>query len=197
MIEEITQLFYELSREHKLIRSFKYDTLGRGQGIGNEYYPQFFLEEPIIINTNTIKDNTTQSTINFDILLLKQSLENFNIPQPTDIQLQSIAHKIGLNYVAKINQSYNDWLSDDNNPYQPFKVVSYNFMTLRYFYDNDATGVRGTIVLERLNPLDKCLINEHFDPNKQFNIDDLLPNIPTPDASGCVEFGYKLPEINY
>jgi len=197
MIKELIELLYQLAKEHKLIKSFKYDTLGRGQGIGNEYYPQIFVEEPIQIATNYNDDNTTKSVINFDILLLPQALENFDVSQPTPTQLQSIAHSIGLNFIAKIKDSYKLWLDDETNPYQPFKVVSYSFLTLRYFYDNDSVGVRCTLTLERKNPLDMCNIDEHFDPDKELPLDKLLPDIPTPDPTGCVKFDFKLPKIDY
>jgi len=197
MIEEIIELMYRLSKEHLLIKSFKYDTFGRGAGIGNEYLPQIFLEEPILIGTNDITDNTTQATINFNIIFSLSNLENYDIPQPTPYYVQALAHNIGLNMIAKIDKEYDNWLTDIDNIYQPYKIVSYNFITLKYWSDNDCAGVRCTLTLERKNPLDKCDIDGHFDINKKFEFDDLLPNIPTPDASGCVTFDFKLPEINY
>jgi hypothetical protein len=197
MIEELINLFYNLSREHVYINSFKYDTLSRGQGVGNEYYPQFFLEEPILINNNNFTDNVTTATVSFDILITAQTFENYETTYPTEAQLQSLAHSIGLNIIAKINEMYNEWLNDELNPYQPFKVLSYNFLTLRYFYDNNTSGVRCSLKLERKNPLNKCNIDVHFNPDKKFEIDKLLPNIPTPDPQGCILFDYKLPEIDY
>ena len=41
-----------------------------------------------------------------------------------------------------------------------------------------------------------CDIDEHFDPDKEFNLSDLLDDIDTDDATGCVQFDYKLPKIN-
>jgi len=196
MINEIIDLFYELSRTHPLIKSFKYDKVTMGAGIGDEYLPQVFLEEPIMINNNSVDDNVTTTTLNFDIVFSLTDKQNDDVEQPTPEKVQSLAHHIGLQFMDRINKTYDLWLEDENNDYQPFKVLSYDFITLRNWYDNNCSGVRCSVTLQRMNPLDKC-DDSWFDPDKELPIDNLLPNIPTPNADGCVDFDFKLPTINW
>lgn len=198
MIKELIKLFYNLSKTNKLIRGFKYDKLTNAAGVGSDFYPLCFLEEPIYINNSKVADNTTTLTVNFDIVLLPQALQNFDIKQPTHEGLESIAYEVALSYMGRITNLYNDWLKDEENEYQPFKVVSYNFITLRNWYDDNATGIRCTVILEVKNELNLCLVDELFDDNKELPFDELLPNIDTSDAEGC-EDGYifKLPVFSY
>jgi hypothetical protein len=38
-------------------------------------------------------------------------------------------------------------------------------------------------------------LDEHFDSEKEFNLGNLLSDIDTDDAYGCVDFTFKLPKI--
>lgn len=42
MINSIIRTFYNIAREHKLVRQFKYDRLSKGSGIGEENHPLVF-----------------------------------------------------------------------------------------------------------------------------------------------------------
>ena len=66
-----------------------------------------------------------------------------------------------------------------------------------YWYDNNAAGVRCTMVISVDNPINYCDLEEHFDPEKEFDLGELLHPIDTDDAAGCadVSFDYKLPKI--
>ena len=100
-------------------------------------------------------------------------------------------YHIGLNFIARIRQMIQngdlEWISS---------IASWNWLTLYHFYDNDADGVRFTIVLNVRNQINFCDTDEHFDENKEFDIKKYLPEIETDDAQGCVVFSSKLPKFN-
>lgn len=192
MINNIVNTFYTLAKEHKLIRTFKYDNLSKTLGIGEDKYPLMILEEPIYISNKTILNGSVSVTVNFDILLTLQQLENYNIKQPTPQDAENIAYHIALNMIAKLRQDRND----DENPSE-VSVISYSFLTLEHFGDDAAYGVRCTLNLSVDNDIALCDIDEHFDENKEINISNLLSDIDMNNPLGCVEFNYKLPKISF
>lgn len=183
-------MFYHLSEKHKLIRSFKYDRLSKGAGVGDELMPHVFLEDPLYFGNTDTKTGTLPVTINFDVVVTPQLLENWNI-YPTTESGENLCYHIALNFIARIRQMIQngdlDWVSS---------IASWNFITLKHWYDNDCLGVRFTIVLNVKNQINFCDTDEHFDEEKEFNLQQYLPDIKTDDAQGCAVFSSKLPKFN-
>lgn len=189
MINTINNYFYELSRQHKLIMTYRFDELSKIKGIGYDKYPLCFLEEPLYISNRSVTNGKVSATVNFDILLTPQQLENWDIKQPTTEDLQNVAYHIALNYIAKIRDDY-------HNSKTSIQVLSYSFITLERFGDDNAYGVRCTLNLLVDNDIYFCDVEDHFDENKEINITSILPNINSDNASSCSgDFSYKLPKI--
>jgi hypothetical protein len=197
MVNHIIKCFYDLSREHILIRSFKYDRVSKGAGTSNDLYPQCFLEDPILLGDTGIQDGKVKITVNFNILLTARQMENYEIKQPDAGDCQSLAHRIALQYISKMRRDYAFWVEGKRKAWQTgIEVLSYSFITLRRWYDDAASGIRCTAYISIDNPINFCDFDE-FDPKKQFPREALLPCIDTADASGCVDFSYKLPKIKF
>lgn len=190
MVKDIVDLFYELSEKHKLIRSFKYDRLSKGAGVGDEMMPHVFLEDPLYFGNTDTTTGTVPVTINFDIVITPQLLENWGINPSTEAG-QNLCHGIALNFIAKIRQ-----MMKDGDLLNVSSIASWNFVTLKHWYDNDCDGVRCTLVLNVKNEINFCDIDEHFDEEKEFDIKKYLPEIDTDDAQGCVVFDNKLPKFS-
>lgn len=190
MIKNLVELFYHLSEKHKLVRGFKYGRLSKDMGIGNEMHPFVFLEQPLYFGNTNTKNGIVPVTLNVDFLITPQMLENYGIYPSTEAG-QNLMYHIGLNYLSKIRQMINDgeldWVSS---------IDSWNWLTLYHFYDNDANGVRFTIVLNLKNEINFCDTDEHFDEDKEFDIKQYLPEINTEDASGCAVFSNKLSKFD-
>ena len=190
MIKNIVELFYHLSEKHKLVRGFKYGRLSKDMGIGSEIHPFVFLEQPLYFGNTDTTTGTVPVTLNVDFLITPQMLENYGIYPSTEAG-QNLCYHIGLNFIAKIRQMIKDgdldWVSS---------IDSWNWLTLYHFYDNDADGVRFTIVLNVKNQINFCDIDEHFDEEKEFNLQQYLPDIKTDDASGCAIFSNKLSKFD-
>ena len=192
IVKKIIDTFYDLARQHKLIRSFAYDRVSKGMGTGEKNYPQFFLEDPIYINDSTPTTGQTLATVSFDITCLPQAFSNFNVRQLTEEECQNVCHQIALNIIAKLralNLEYDKRIG--------MEVVRYSFMTLRNWGDDKAAGIRCTIQLALDNDIKFCDLDEHFDTEKEFDLGKLLDNIDTDDAHDCHgDFSYKLPKIS-
>lgn len=195
MINNIVKTFYILAKEHKLIRSFKYERLSKGAGIGEENYPQVFLEDPIYISDSTLTDGSVKAEVNFDIVMTPQAFENYNKRQLTEQDCQNIAHTIALAFISRLNNMDENYdLYEDKN-LNRLTPLTWNFVTLRHWYDNDCSGVRCTLLLSMDNPINLCDVEENFDDNKSFDLDSKLSKIDTNDANGCTNFDYKLPKF--
>lgn len=190
MVKDIVHLFYELSEKHKLIRSFKYDRLSKGAGVGDEMMPHCFLEDPLYFGNADTNSGTVPVTINFDIVITPHLLENWEINPSTEAG-QNLCQGIALNFIAKIRQ-----MMKDGDLLNVSSIASWNFVTLKHWYDNDCDGVRCTLVLNVRNEINFCDIDEHFDEEKEFDIKKYLPEIETDDAQGCVVFDNKLPKFS-
>ena len=190
IIKNVIDTFYDLSKEHKLIRSFVYDRVSKGMGTGEKNYPQCFLEDPIYILDSTPLDGKVYVTVNFDITCLPHAFSNYNVKQLTEVECENVCHQIALNYVARLRD-----LNKDFETRNGVEVVKFSFVTLRNWGDDKAAGVRCTVRLAVDNDIQLCDLDEHFDPMKEFDLGKLLDDVDTDNAHGCVEFDYKLPKI--
>lgn len=191
IIKQIVNTFYNLSEKHKLVRSFIYDRVSKKKGTGEQLYPMVFLEDPIYLNKSQPLQRQIPVQVNIDITMLPQAFNNFNVRQLTEVECQNLCHQIALSFVSKIRQ-------DNKNIFdrQGLEIDNYSFITLRNWGDDNASGIRMTLNLLVDSDIQLCDIDEHFDPDKEFNLSDLLDDIDTDDATGCVQFDYKLPKIN-
>lgn len=190
IIRNIIDVFYTLSREHKLVRSFIYDRVSKKKGTGEQKYPSVFLEDPIYIRTSEPLDGKVPVQVNFDITCLPHAFNNYNVKQLKEEECQNICHQIALHFIAKLRQDNKDF--DTRNGVE---VQDYSFVTLRNWGDDNASGVRCTLNLLVDSDIQLCDIDEHFDPEKEFDLGSLLNDIDTDDAASCITFDYKLPKI--
>lgn len=190
MIKNIIDTFYKLSKEHKLVRSFIYDRVSKKKGTGEQMYPSVLLEDPIYIKPSAPIDGKIEVQVNFDITCLPQAFNNYNVKQLTEEECQNVCHSIALNFVAKLRQDNKEWETRNG-----VEVSNYSFYTLRNWGDDNAAGIRCTINLLVDSDIQLCDVDEHFDPEKEFNLGKLLNDVDTDNAAGCVTFDYKLPKI--
>jgi len=190
MIKNIIDTFYKLSKEHKLVRGFIYDRISKKKGTGEQLYPLVFLEDPIYIRASEPTDGKVPVQVNFDVTCLPQAFNNYNVNQLTEEECQNVCHSIALNFVAKLRQDNKDFETRNG-----VTVIDYSFYTLRNWGDDNASGIRCTINLSVDSDIQLCDIDEHFDPEKEFDLGRLLNDVDTDNAAGCVQFDYKLPKI--
>lgn len=191
IIKQVIDTFYNLSEKHKLVRSFVYGDLSKRKGTAEQSYPLVFLEEPIYINRSEPLQRQIPVVVNFDILIIPQAFNNYNVKQLTEEECQNVCHTIALSFISKIRQDNKEFFTRKG-----IEVDNYSFLTLRHWGDDNAAGVRCTLNLLVDSDIQLCDIDEHFDPDKEFDLGNLLNEIDTKDAEGCSgDFSYKLPNI--
>lgn len=188
MIKQVYDLILRISREHKLINSFKYEMLSKAAGTGEDATPLVFLEMPLYFGSVNIQDGTIPVTFNVDIILNPQALENFDVEQLTDVSCQEIASQIAQQFIARMRNLY---MNDETT----VNVQNYSILTLQRWYDDASYGVRLTVNATVINDINFCMDDDYFDKDKEFKKDNLLEHIDTEDAAGCSELSYKLPKF--
>ena len=166
---QIVDLFFNLAREHKKIKSFFYGK-SYEKGAGNEVHPLVWLDDPIYGQSN---NPTVQYTCNVDILGIPSNDGDV-------LSIQDSAMIVGLSFAEKIKTSFSTL---------GFSIQGVSFVTLRDYYDNNAAGCRFTYSINQANPVDRC--NDDFDPEKKFASASELPNFSTDNPDGCAVFNDK------
>lgn len=193
IIKKIIDTFYNLSKEHKLVRSFAYGNVSKKKGTGEQMYPEVLLEDPIYVQFSEPLDGQVPVQVNFDVTCLPQAFNNFNVKQLDEAECQNICHQIALSFISKLRFDNKDFTKP---VYNGIQVENYSFLTLRHWGDDDAAGVRCTLNLMVDSDIQLCDIDEHFDPDKEFDIDVLLNDIDTDNPVSCdATFNYKLPQF--
>lgn len=187
MINLIVGLFYDLARQHKDIMAFKYGEPSKVLGSGEDLFPLVHLEEPIVIETTDMMSPTIDATVNFQILCSSAKTDNEDRQRPSAEENESTALNVCMQFVAYIRRLNKAGLC-------PFSVLTWDAVTLTNHTDDDADGIRCTLRMQRQNPILLCDFDK-FDEEKEFPTSDLLPEIDTDDAEGCVKFGYKFPKL--
>lgn len=189
MIKQVYDLIKTLATEHKVIRGFKYDTLSKAAGTGEDNYPLVFLEMPLMFGRANLNDGAIPCQINLDIVLNPQALDNFKVNPLTPVTCQEIASQIALQFIARMRNLYKEGEST-------VSINSYSILTLQRWYDDKSYGVRLSINAMVQSEINWCLDDDYFDPEKELPKDDILEDVNTDDAEGCTPLSWKLPKID-
>ena len=188
MIKQVYDVVKELATQHKLINSFKYGLLSKKAGTGEDVMPLVFLEMPIYFGKVGILDGIVPVQFNIDIVLTPQAFDNFPVNPLNPQTCQEIASQIALSFVARMRNLYKDRMTT-------LSVTNYSILTLQNWYDDKCYGVRLSVNAEIMNEINFCLDDDYFDPDKELNEAELLKDIDTDDATGCIQLSYKLPRF--
>lgn len=176
MINTIIETFRRQAREHKTIKAFMY---GRNyeKGSGKDRYPLFWLEDPM---TGRNQDNTFLNTVNFSVLFIPSKDQKAE-------HLQALAFSIGLNIIERIKADKQALISVSPN---------WTYLTLSDYYDDSACGCRFTVNFVQRNMQDLCLIDEQFDTEKEFEVQERFADFELSGSDTCEVFSGKLPDFN-
>ena len=175
MISSLIDIFCTQAREHKSIKSFFYNR-SYELGTGREAHPLLWLEDPIYGRN---EGNVFVNAVNFSVLFVPSDEDSIS-------ELQNLAFSVGLNIIERIKHQ------DNGLSVRP----DWSFVTLRDYYDNGACGCRFSVNLVQANMQNLCLIDEQFDADAQFEVENLLPEFASSNADGQTVFVNKLPEFN-
>lgn len=177
MITGIIDIFSSQARQHKAIKAFYYNR-NYEMGSGKDIYPLLWLEDPIAGRNH---NNTFSNSVNFCVLLLPTE-------EHSAAYLQNLAFSIGLNILERIKKHSTE-LGVGILP-------DWSYLTLSNYYDDNACGCRFSVNFTQANMQNLCLIEEQFDADKEFEVNDILKNFDVSPAHNCEVFTHKLPQFD-
>lgn len=163
MIKDIVKIIKETALRHKGVRTFKYtgDDLHNQQN-NNEYY-QVYLDDishhQLNITTNIFKVELNLYVLGFPV----------NIPEDI-LEKQNDAYTIAADIIAYLdtNEAFRGILS----------VYDYSILTLSHYTDDNAAGVKLSLVLAMPSPVNLCELEDNFndepyqpEPDNEIDID--------------------------
>lgn len=162
MLKDVVNIIRETALMHKGVRTFKYqsDILNNAQN-NHEYY-QVYLDD---VSYHQLNITTNIFRVEFNLYIL-----GFVDDDNPILDVQNNAYTIAADIIAKIDtdEAYNGLLS----------VHDYSMMTLSHYSDDDAAGVKLSLVLAMPSPVNLCELDENFndepyepEPDKEIDID--------------------------
>ena len=165
MIKDIIDILKDISLRHKGVRTFRYqgDDLNNAQNNFKAFqvYVDDISHHQLNITTNVFKAE-------FEIYILKQP---DGTSGNTILDVQNDAYTIAVNIMAKIDtdEAFRGILS----------VYDYDILTLSHYTDDNAAGVKLSLVLSMPSPLNWCTLDENFndqpyedEPDREITIND-------------------------
>lgn len=138
MIQEVTDLFKNISERHQMLKSFLCDNIFEVQKSGDDLHPQLFLETPFSITyTTTAKD------ISFAFYI-------------TDIPSELADDKTML--LSKVEQINDDILAflQLSTELDYLEVININSLTLDEWMGDNCVAIRTDITLRFLRDINRC-----------------------------------------
>jgi hypothetical protein len=138
------------------------------------------LEQDLYGKNGGQNGNYFTNSINFSILI---------IPKKNDrtIYLQSLAFSAGLNIIESIKQD-----KDCEFYIQP----DWSYITLVDYYDDNSVGCRFSLNLLRKNGENLCFLDNHFNPDKQFDLPEAINDFDIEPDGSCEIFTNKPLKFN-
>ena len=181
MLKDVINILKDISLRHKGVRTFKYQSDIYNNAQNNHKYYQVYVDD---ISLHELNITTNIFKARFEIYIL-----GFTDDENTILDVQNNAYTIACDIMA-----YIDTKSDFKGV---LRVYDYSILTVSHYTDDNAAGVKLSLVLEMPNPVDLCTLEDNFndepyedEPDKEIDLNiseigdiDLKP-IELP-RSGC------------
>ena len=163
MLQDIINIIKDVSLRHKGVRTFKYqsDILNNAQN--NHKYYQVYVDD---VSLHELNITTNIFKARFEVYVL-----GFVDSETTILEVQNNAYTIAADILAYLDtqDTYKGVLS----------VYDYSILTLSHYTDDDAAGVKLSLVLEVPSPVDLCTLDDNFndepyedEPDAEITIND-------------------------
>ena len=141
MIQELVDIFRNISLRHKGVRTFRYNGEDLINAQNSHAYYQVTLDD---VQLHELNITTNIFTVNLDIYILGFGHDTARV--------QDNAYTIAVDMIA--------WL--DNHYIGSVSVHDYSILTLSRFTDDEAAGVKISLELAMPSPLDLCTYEDNF-----------------------------------
>lgn len=163
MLKDIIEILKDISLRHKGVRTFRYqsDILNNAQN--NHKYYQVYVDD---VSLHELNITTNIFKARFEVYVL-----GFTDDDNPILDVQNNAYTIACDIMAYI---------DTQEQFKGvLRVYDYSILTLSHYTDDDAAGVKLSLVLELPSPVDLCTLDDNFndepyedEPDAEITIND-------------------------
>lgn len=163
MLKDVVNIIKDISLRHKGVRTFRYQSKILNNAQNNNKMYQVYVDD---ISLHELNITTNIFKAQFEIYIL-----GFVDDENTVLDVQNNAYTIACDIMAKIDidDAYKGVLS----------VYDYSILTLSHYTDDNAAGVKLSLVLQMPNPVNLCALDDNFndepyedEPDNEINVNN-------------------------
>lgn len=163
MLKDVINILKDISLKHKGVRTFKYQSDIYNNAQNNHKYYQVYVDDAsfhqLNITTNIFKAE-------FQVYIL-----GFVDDENDVLTVQNNAYTIAADIMAYI---------DTQEAFKGvLRVYDYSILTLSHYTDDNAAGVKLSLILEMPSPVDLCTLDDNFndepyedEPDAEIDLDE-------------------------
>lgn len=146
MLKDVINILKDISLRHKGIRTFKYQSDIYNNAQNNHKYFQVYVDD---VSLHELNITTNIFKARFEVYIL-----GFVDSDTTILDVQNNAYTIACDIMAYIDEL--EALKG------VLRVYDYSILTVSHYTDDNAAGVKLSLVLEMPNPVDLCTLEDNF-----------------------------------
>ena len=146
MLKDVINILKDISLRHKGVRTFKYQSDIYNNAQNNHKYFQVYVDD---VSLHELNITTNIFKAKFEVYIL-----GFVDFDTTILDVQNNAYTIAVDIMAYIDEL--EALKG------VLRVYDYSILTVSHYTDDNAAGVKLSLVLEMPNPVDLCTLEDNF-----------------------------------
>lgn len=146
MLKDVVNIIKDISLRHKGVRTFRYQSEILNNAQNNHKMYQVYVDD---VSLHELNITTNIFKAKFEIYIL-----GFVDDENTVLDVQNNAYTIACDIMAYI---------DTKNEFKGIlSVYDYSILTLSHYTDDNASGVKLSLVLEMPSPVNLCSLDDNF-----------------------------------
>ena len=146
MLKDVVNIIKDISLRHKGVRTFRYQSEILNNAQNNHAMYQVYVDD---ISLHELNITTNIFKAKFEIYILGLVDDDTTV-----LEVQNNAYTIACDIMAYI---------DIKNEFKGvLSVYDYSILTLSHYTDDNASGVKLSLVLQMPNPVDLCALDTNF-----------------------------------
>lgn len=177
MLKDVIEILKNVSLRHKGVYTFRYQGNDYNNAQNNHRMYQVYVDD---VSLHQLNITTNIFKAQFEIYVL-----GFVDDEHSVLDVQNNAYTIAVDIMAFIDsqEAFRGILS----------VYDYSILTLSHYTNDDASGVKLSLVLQMPSPLNWCTLDDNFDDEPHEEEKDKEINIPTTEVGELDINPIKLP----
>lgn len=163
MLKDVVNIIKDISLRHKGVRTFRYQSEILNNAQNNHAMYQVYVDD---VSLHELNITTNIFKAKFEIYIL-----GFVDDDTTVLEVQNNAYTVACDIMAYID------IKDEFK--SVLSVYDYSILTLSHYTDDNAAGVKLSLVLQMPNPVNLCTLDDNFndkpwedEPDNEININN-------------------------